>query len=47
MMFNIIILVIWTIMGLLNLFTSEEISKIQYCCIWVVLISLLSHKIFS
>lgn len=42
---NIFLLIIWIVIGLLALF-SPEISKLQYGCMWVMLIlSLIDRNI--
>lgn len=37
-MFNIVLLVFWIIIGLVNLCSSEPISKLSYFLVWISVI---------
>jgi hypothetical protein len=43
MLFNLFMLVLWILIGVVNL-CSKEISKYQYACVWLVLIFALMAK---
>lgn len=41
---NVTMILLWLIMGI-GVFTSGEVSMLQYACIWLVLISSLLEKL--
>ena len=39
-MFDFIMLILWVVVGMLNLCSSGQISKVSYFCIWITVLSL-------